>query len=170
MYFWLTSRCFVWWWNTVSNARYYFSNKTILEGQIKDTKKWAVFHLISKHSLNINFLCIFFMNYESSMWACSQGMSWLNLALHYFASLFDKEPQWQTCNKSFIIFWNCWVQYPEFFKPTCWVWHCCWLSISSMRRNVSSLLTNFVVFHLLVKHCVECLLLLPKQNDFRLRI
>ena len=26
-------------------------------------QKWAVFHLISKHSLNINFLCIFFMNY-----------------------------------------------------------------------------------------------------------
>ena len=25
-------------------------------------QKWAVFHLISKHSLNINFLCIFFMN------------------------------------------------------------------------------------------------------------
>ena len=36
----------------------------ILDGQIKDTKKWAVFHLISKHSLNINFLCIFFMNYD----------------------------------------------------------------------------------------------------------
>ena len=26
-------------------------------------QKWPVFHLISKHSLNINFLCIFFMNY-----------------------------------------------------------------------------------------------------------
>ena len=26
-------------------------------------QKWAVFHLISRHSLNINFLCIFFMNY-----------------------------------------------------------------------------------------------------------
>ena len=26
-------------------------------------QKWAVFHLISKHSLNINFLSIFFMNY-----------------------------------------------------------------------------------------------------------
>ena len=26
-------------------------------------QKWTVFHLISKHSLNINFLCIFFMNY-----------------------------------------------------------------------------------------------------------
>ena len=28
-YFWRTSRCFIWWWNTVSNAWYYFSNKTI---------------------------------------------------------------------------------------------------------------------------------------------
>ena len=26
-------------------------------------QKWAVFYLISKHSLNSNFLCIFFMNY-----------------------------------------------------------------------------------------------------------
>ena len=26
-YFWWTSRCFIWWWNTVSNAWYYFSNK-----------------------------------------------------------------------------------------------------------------------------------------------
>ena len=26
-------------------------------------KKWAAFHLISEHSLNINFLCIFFTNY-----------------------------------------------------------------------------------------------------------
>ena len=31
-YFWRTSRCFIWWWNTVSNAWYYFSNKMILEG------------------------------------------------------------------------------------------------------------------------------------------
>ena len=34
---------------------YYYWNKMIVEG-----KKWAVFHLISKHSLNINFLFIFF--------------------------------------------------------------------------------------------------------------
>ena len=27
------------------------------------TQKWPVFHLIFKHSLNINFFCIFFMNY-----------------------------------------------------------------------------------------------------------
>ena len=32
--------------NAVSNAWYYFSNKVILEGEIKDVKK-AVFHLIS---------------------------------------------------------------------------------------------------------------------------
>ena len=26
---------------------------------------------------------------------------------------------------------------------------------------------NFEVFHLVIKHCVECLILLLKQNDFR---
>ena len=25
-------------------------------------QKWPVFHVISKHSLNINFFCVFFMN------------------------------------------------------------------------------------------------------------
>ena len=30
---------FIWWWNTVSNAWYYFSNKMILAGEIKDAKK-----------------------------------------------------------------------------------------------------------------------------------
>ena len=61
-YFWRTSRSFIWWWNTVSNAWYYVSNKMILEGEIKDAKLRS-FHLISKHSLYINFFCIFFMNY-----------------------------------------------------------------------------------------------------------
>ena len=37
-YFWQTSRCFIWWWNTLLNACYYFSNKRILEGEIKDAK------------------------------------------------------------------------------------------------------------------------------------
>ena len=37
-YFWWTSRCFIWWWNTVSNAWCYFSNKMILEGEIKEAK------------------------------------------------------------------------------------------------------------------------------------
>ena len=30
-------------------------------------------------------------------------------------------------------------------------------------------LTNFKVFHLVLKHCVEYLILLLKQNDFRRR-
>ena len=35
-YFWRTSRCFIWWWNTVSNVWHFFSNKFIFEGEIKD--------------------------------------------------------------------------------------------------------------------------------------
>ena len=73
-YFWRTSRCFIWWWNTVSNAWYYFSNKMTLEGEIKDAKM-AVFHLISKHSLSINFLCISFMNYQW-VWEVCIIFSW----------------------------------------------------------------------------------------------
>ena len=30
-------------------------------------------------------------------------------------------------------------------------------------------LMNFEVFHLVMKHCVECLILLLKQNNFRRR-
>ena len=37
-YFWPTSRCFIWWWNTVPNAWYYLSNNMIFEGEIKDAK------------------------------------------------------------------------------------------------------------------------------------
>ena len=51
-YFWRNSRCFIWWWNTVSNAWYYFSNKMILEIGIKDAKLSSN-HLISKPSLNV---------------------------------------------------------------------------------------------------------------------
>ena len=57
-YFWWISRCFIWRWNTVSSAWYYFSNKMILEREIR-TQKSAVFHLVSKHSLNINLLACF---------------------------------------------------------------------------------------------------------------
>ena len=59
--FWWSTRCFIWWWNTVSNAWYYFSNKMILEGEIKDAKM-SSFSSDSQHSVNINFLCIFFIN------------------------------------------------------------------------------------------------------------
>ena len=37
-YFWRISMCLIWWWNTVSNAWYYFSNEMILGGEIKDAK------------------------------------------------------------------------------------------------------------------------------------
>ena len=33
------------------------------QNDFRRMQKWAVLHLISKHSLNINFLCIFFVNY-----------------------------------------------------------------------------------------------------------
>ena len=33
-----TSRYFIWWWNNVLNAWYYYLNKTTLEGEIKDAK------------------------------------------------------------------------------------------------------------------------------------
>ena len=63
-YFWRTSRCFIWWWNIVSQClilllkhwKWFYKEKSRMQ-------KWAVFHLISKHSLNINFLCIFFLTY-----------------------------------------------------------------------------------------------------------
>ena len=38
------------WWNSVSNAWYYFSKKMILEGEIKNVKILSSFHVISKHS------------------------------------------------------------------------------------------------------------------------
>ena len=31
LYFWRNSRCFIWWWNTVLNAWYYFSKKEEIE-------------------------------------------------------------------------------------------------------------------------------------------
>ena len=37
-YFWRISRCFIWCWNTVSNAWYCFSNKMIFEGEIKGAR------------------------------------------------------------------------------------------------------------------------------------
>ena len=48
-----------------------------------------------------------------------------------------------------------------------------WRNISSMRCSVSSPEENwkydaqFEVFHLVMKHCVECLILLLRQNEFR---
>ena len=54
-YFWQTSRCSSQWWNTVLNAWYYFSNKMILEGEIKDaiTSSFSSdFQTLSPNSIN----------------------------------------------------------------------------------------------------------------------
>ena len=73
-YFWRTTRCFLWWWNIVSNAWYCSSNKMILEGEIKDAK-WAVSHPVSKYSL-INFLRVFFNELLLSLRRNSDCMSY----------------------------------------------------------------------------------------------
>ena len=59
------------WWCNISRMRCSVSSpdetlrgELILVWEVKDAKMSWVFHLISKHSLNINFLCIFFMNYS----------------------------------------------------------------------------------------------------------
>ena len=88
-YFWWISRCFIWWWNTVSSAWYYFSNKMILEREIR-TQKWAVFHLVSKHSLNINLLACFAAYTCRSSWqqtllkVQSQFQTSNMVSAHYF--------------------------------------------------------------------------------------
>ena len=64
---WRISRCFIWWWNTVSSAWYYFSNKMILDRELR-MQKWAVFHLVSKHSLNINLFACFAGHTCRSSW------------------------------------------------------------------------------------------------------
>ena len=54
-YFWRTSRCFIWWRNTVSNLSngwYYFSNEMTLEEEIKEAKMSSFssdFHTLTKH-------------------------------------------------------------------------------------------------------------------------
>ena len=52
-------------------------------------QKWAVFHLISKHSLNINFLCIIFLNYS---WV------WEGVLKHYFFLMEKKQETLLHCN------------------------------------------------------------------------
>ena len=67
-YFWWTSRCFIEWWNAVSNAWYCFSNKMILEGEIKDAK-------MSSFSYDFQTL----MNY---WWAWEGTLGDLKIKLH----------------------------------------------------------------------------------------
>ena len=85
--FWRTSRWLISWWNTW----YHFSNKMILEGQIKDAKMSSFFNLISKHSLNINFLCIFFTNY----WRVWESL--IQEHAHFFCKNFILYRWWFIC-------------------------------------------------------------------------
>ena len=60
-YFSWTLRCFICWWNTVSNAWYYSSNKMILQGEIKDPKMSIFssdFQTIIKHLFPLYFFSI----------------------------------------------------------------------------------------------------------------
>ena len=60
-YFSWTLRCFICWWNTVSNAWYYSSNKMTLQGEIKDPKMSIFssdFQTIIKHLFPLYFFSI----------------------------------------------------------------------------------------------------------------
>ena len=85
--FWRTSRWLIWWWNTW----YHFSNKMILEWEIKDAKMSSFFYLISKHSLIIYFLCIFFTNYWR-VWESS-----IQEHAHFFRKNFILYRWWFIC-------------------------------------------------------------------------
>ena len=82
-YSWWTLRyCSIYWWNTVSNAWYYFSNKKILDREIKDVKMSSFssdyqtlpiyFLAPATQAIDFNFLCIFFTNYR---WVWEQGFN-----------------------------------------------------------------------------------------------
>ena len=82
-YSWWTLRyCFIYWWNIVSNAWYYFSNKKILDREIKNVKLSSFssdyqtlpiyFLAPATQAIDFNFLCIFFTNYR---WVWEQGFN-----------------------------------------------------------------------------------------------
>ena len=73
-YFWRTSRSIIWWWNTLSNAWYYFTNKMILEGEIKDAEMSSFssdFQTLIKHSFVFSLRIIDgFEKVGSNFWEC----------------------------------------------------------------------------------------------------
>ena len=69
-YLWRALRCFIGWWNTVLNASYYFSNKMILEGEIKDAKLSSFssdFRTHIKHWFPLYFLYELLMSLRSAI-------------------------------------------------------------------------------------------------------
>ena len=70
-YFWRTSRCFIWWWNTVSNTWYCFSKKMILERELKDAKMSSFssdFQTLVKHQFPLYFRYELLMSLRSEDW------------------------------------------------------------------------------------------------------
>ena len=66
-YFWQTLRCFIWWWNTKSNAWYYYSNKMILDGEINNVKTSS----FSSDWLLVNIL-MFKISFVFSLWIINE--------------------------------------------------------------------------------------------------
>ena len=106
---WRTSRCFIWWWNTVSNVWYFFSNKIIFEGEINDAKMSSFssdIQTLIKHSFPLNFLYELLMSLRSNISSIRQSVSSPNktprreLKIQHAVEYF-----WQT-SRCFIWWWN----------------------------------------------------------------
>ena len=128
-YSWWTLRyCFIYWWNTVSNAWYYFSNKKILDREIKDVKMSSFssdyqtlpiyFRAPATQAIDFNFLCIFFTNYR---WVWEQGF---NKALCSMTLCANHFPILSARTWTNLLGWNrCWLLIfisitPVVFIPT----------------------------------------------------
>ena len=109
-YFWRTSRCFIWWWNTASNVWYFFSTKIIFEGEIKDAKMSSFssdIQTLIKHYFPLNFL------YELLM---SLRIMNHNFGEHRVAQWWKHSPPTNVAR----------VQIPASTPYVGWV--CCWFS------------------------------------------
>ena len=125
---WRTSRCFFWRSNTMSNAWYYFSNKKILDREIKDVKMSSFssdyqtlpiyFLAPATQAIDFNFLCIFFTNYR---WVWEQGF---NKALCSMTLCANHFPILSARTWTNLLGWNrCWLLIfisitPVVFIPT----------------------------------------------------
>ena len=111
-YFWRTSRCLIWWWNTLLNAWYCFSNTMILEWEIKDTNISS--YLSDFQTLiNLQFPLYFCMNYLTSLRSAIKSFSFILLLTirHSTRPKGTSGPAWKMNGrrrkrKSWIHFWE----------------------------------------------------------------
>ena len=106
-YFWRTSRCFIWWWNTGSNVWYFFSNKITFEGEIKDAK-------MSSFSSDIQTLIKHLISFEFSLWI-------INEFEKYYFEVFDNG--WNTPSSVRCITVQCYVGIIRIFVPQTYIHH-----------------------------------------------